>query len=113
MPSTKQFEYLTLHSPFGIDYMDMYEMADYHSRMIKQLFEKIEEEMQEGFKACVEIPDIDEVVYIWKEEDTFILESSNIREREEKTPIGFYNWAFSMAPFFAMVGKGYHVSKGR
>lgn len=108
MPSTKQFEYMTLTIPFKTDYMDMYEMAEHHLGQIKQLFEIIEREKEENYHASVEIPIDEDHWDIWKEGDRFVLENARGDGSANKnlSPIEFYNWCFEKAPFFGMVGTG-------
>lgn len=108
MPSTKQFEYMTLTIPFEINHMDMYEMAEHHANQIKQLFKTIEKEKKENYYATVEIPNDDDHWHIWKEEGRFIFKNARNDGSPGKnlSPIEFYNWCFEKAPFFGMVGIG-------
>lgn len=115
MPSKKQFEYLSLEIPFEINKMNMYEMLEHHTSLIKRLFENIEKEKKENYFTSVEIPTDEEHWYIWKEGEKFILENNSTIQEElkhlELEPLEFYNWVFNKAPFMSMIGEGYHKSK--
>lgn len=107
MPSKKRFEYIKLTVPFGTDHMDMYEMAEHHLALIKQLFDEIEKDQKEGYTAVVEVPDDNTVYAIYRNNhDKFIIVDQSKKEQSVFTPIGFYNWCFEKAPFISMVGVG-------
>lgn len=113
MPSVKQFEYMSLSTPFSIGHMNMYEMAEHSYKQIIQLFEMIESEKEQDYYASVEIPNDDDHWYIFKKGNKFILENGRTdgSENMELEPIDFYNWCFAKAPYFGMIGRGYHETK--